>query len=94
MRYHSGPFSRRSLLCLQLPFACSSGSWLWPILITMVCLLLETPSAQVNEDMLCADGEKMRICVPPMYMKFELPEEGEATNVSIGVDIKDIPKVR
>ena len=42
---------------------------------------------------MCADGETMRICVPDDYMKFELPEEGEATMVSIGVDIKDIPKV-
>ena len=43
---------------------------------------------------LCADGETMTICVPVDYMKFELPEEGErATHVSIGVDIKDIPKV-
>ena len=36
----------------------------------------------------------MRICIPEDYMKFELPREGEATHVSIGVDIKDIPKVR
>ncbi len=43
---------------------------------------------------LCADGETLTICVPEDYMKFELPEEGEkATHVSIGVDVKDIPKV-
>ncbi len=35
----------------------------------------------------------MRICVPEDYMKFELPEDGDATHVLIGVDIKDIPKV-
>merc|ERR1712018_560718 len=34
-----------------------------------------------------------RICVPEDYIKFELPEEDRPTNVSIGVDIKDIPKV-
>ena len=43
---------------------------------------------------LCTDGEVMKICVPEDYMKFELPVEGESTFVSIGVDIKDIPKVR
>lgn len=42
---------------------------------------------------LCADGEKTRICVPTDYIKFELPEEDRPTYVSIGVDIKDIPKV-
>ena len=42
---------------------------------------------------ICADGESTRICVPEGYMKFELPTEGEPTFVSIGVDIKDIPKV-
>ena len=35
----------------------------------------------------------MRICLPPDYMKFELPEDGTTNVVSIGVDIKDIPKV-
>ena len=42
---------------------------------------------------MCADGERTRICVPDDYIKFELPEEDRPTNVSIGVDIKDIPKV-
>ena len=42
---------------------------------------------------MCADGERTRICVPADYVKFELPEEDRATYVSIGVDIKDIPKV-
>ncbi len=41
---------------------------------------------------LCADGELMRICVPVGYMKYELPGNAQ-THVSIGVDIKDIPKV-
>lgn len=41
----------------------------------------------------CADGERTRICVPADYIKFELPEDERATYVSIGVDIKDIPKV-
>ena len=43
---------------------------------------------------MCTDGEVMKICVPEDYMKFELPVEGASTLVSIGVDIKDIPKVR
>ena len=36
----------------------------------------------------------MRICLPPDYMKFELPQDETTNVVSIGVDIKDIPKVR
>lgn len=41
----------------------------------------------------CTEGEVLQICVPVDYMKFELPEQDESTFVSIGVDIKDIPKV-
>ena len=41
----------------------------------------------------CADGEFKRICIPKDYMKYELPTDEGATDVSIGVDIKDIPKV-
>ena len=37
--------------------------------------------------------EVMRICLPPDYMKFELPDDESSNIVSIGVDIKDIPKV-
>ena len=51
---------------------------------------------QQNEDIeqgFCADGEFKRICIPKGYMKYELPREEGATDVSIGVDIKDIPKV-
>ena len=33
------------------------------------------------------------ICIPKDYMKYELPTEEGATDVWIGVDIKDIPKV-
>ena len=43
---------------------------------------------------LCSEGEFTRICIPDDYMKFELPSSDEPTNVSIGVDIKDIPKVK
>ena len=42
---------------------------------------------------MCAEAERTRICVPEDYIKFELPEEDRATEVKIGVDIKDIPKV-
>ena len=41
----------------------------------------------------CAVGETKRICIPKDYMKYELPTEEGATDVWIGVDIKDIPKV-
>jgi len=36
----------------------------------------------MTENVLC-----FRICIPPDYMKFELPEEGEPTEVSIGKKI-------
>ena len=43
---------------------------------------------------LCSAGESTRICIPEDYMKFELPSSDEPTTVTIGVDIKDIPKVK
>jgi hypothetical protein len=46
-----------------------------------------------SDTLMCADGEITRICLPSDYMKFELPEDAMANVVSIGVDIKDIPKV-
>ena len=49
--------------------------------------------AQDEKKRFCADGEFKRICIPKDYMKYELPTEEGATDVSIGVDIKDIPKV-
>ncbi len=55
--------------------------------------LLVTEEGEEGKQMLCADGETARICLPSDYMKFELPEDHEANVVSIGVDIKDIPKV-
>jgi hypothetical protein len=48
---------------------------------------------QENSKAFCAMGEIKRICVPKDYMKYELPTEEGATDVWIGVDIKDIPKV-
>ena len=71
-------------------------SHIWLLLI----LLAFWPSLLICQDdksshpvKMCADGERTRICVPEDYIKFELPEEDRATYVSIGVDIKDIPKV-
>ena len=43
---------------------------------------------------LCSAGEFTRICIPLDYMKFELPSTDEPTIVTIGVDIKAIPKVK
>ena len=71
-------------------------SHIWLLLI----LLAFWPSLLICQDdksshpvKMCADGERRRICVPEDYIKFELPEEDRPTYVSIGVDIKDIPKV-
>ena len=49
--------------------------------------------SEENSKAFCAMGEVKRICVPKDYMKYELPTEEGATDVWIGVDIKDIPKV-
>ena len=39
----------------------------------------------------CAKGES--ICIPANYSKFDLPNEDETTQVSVGIDIKDIPNI-
>ena len=38
----------------------------------------------------CAKGDA--ICIPSNYSKFDLPDES-LTTVSVGIDIKDIPKI-
>ena len=40
---------------------------------------------------ICAKGES--ICIPANYSKFDLPNEDELTQVSVGIDIKDIPNI-
>ena len=40
---------------------------------------------------ICAKGES--ICIPANYSKFDLPNEDEQTQVSVGIDIKDIPNI-
>ena len=40
---------------------------------------------------ICAKGES--ICIPANYSKFDLPNEDETTQVSVGIDIKDIPNI-
>ena len=39
---------------------------------------------------ICAKGNA--ICIPSNYSKFDLPDES-LTTVSVGIDIKDIPKI-
>jgi len=51
-------------------------------------LLLRRPDETV-----CAIGGRQRICVPDNYQKYDLPNMTGPTYVTIGVDIKDIPKV-
>ena len=45
---------------------------------------------QKIEPRICAKGES--ICIPNDYSKFDLPNETQ-TEVHIGIDIKDIPKI-
>ena len=42
---------------------------------------------------MCAVGGRQRICIPENYQKYDLPLQTKPTFVTIGVDIKDIPKV-
>lgn len=56
--------------------------------------ILTITTGYVPNGTLCSEGESTRICIPNDYMKFELPSTDEPTTVSIGVDIKDIPKVK
>ena len=46
-----------------------------------------------GEDLVCAVGGRQRICIPENYQKYDLPIQTQPTFVTIGVDIKDIPKV-
>jgi len=43
--------------------------------------------------LVCAVGGRQRICIPENYQKYDLPLQTKPTFVTIGVDIKDIPKV-
>ena len=44
----------------------------------------------VLQTSICAKGNS--ICIPQNYSKFDLPNETQTT-VSVGIDIKDIPKI-
>ena len=60
------------------------------MLYNAVCLVNWPPRPRAAEWLLSAAGQS--ICLPDTYVKFELPPD-TPTYVSIGVDIKDIPKV-
>ena len=61
---------------------------------TIFLSFLNISTCQGPYSKLCSAGEFTRICIPEDYMKFELPSTTEPTAVTIGVDIKDIPKVK
>ena len=44
-------------------------------------------------ELVCAIGGRQKICIPHNYQKYDLPNMTGPTFVTIGVDIKDIPKV-
>ena len=46
-----------------------------------------------RDDLVCAIGGRQKICIPSNYQKYDLPNMTGPTFVTIGVDIKDIPKV-
>ena len=56
-------------------------------LLCMASTLSGEPKTQTS---ICAKGNS--ICIPTNYSKFDLPNETQTT-VSVGIDIKDIPKI-
>ena len=69
-----------------------------PLWIVYFSTLVRVLKCDINDEKpnvegFCAEGELKRICIPKDYMKYELPSEEGAVDVSIGVDIKDIPNV-
>ena len=58
-------------------------------------MMSDEPYDQVDKtsDLVCAIGGRQKICIPPNYQKYDLPNMTGPTFVTIGVDIKDIPKV-
>jgi len=66
--------------------------------VMLLCPLLTTSSNNNNNnrtemEKICAIGGRQRVCVPVDYQKYDLPDMKRPTLVTIGVDIKDIPKV-
>ena len=58
-------------------------------------MLSDEPSKPVDKtsELVCAIGGRQKICIPENYQKYDLPNMTGPTFVTIGVDIKDIPKV-
>ena len=58
-------------------------------------MLSDEPYKPVDKtkDLVCAIGGRQKICIPPNYQKYDLHNMTGPTFVTIGVDIKDIPKV-
>ena len=58
-------------------------------------MLADEPHKLQNnkKDLVCAIGGRQKICIPEDYQKYDLPNMTGPTYVTIGVDIKDIPKV-
>ena len=53
---------------------------------------VDKPDEKAKE-LVCAIGGRQKICIPQNYQKYDLPNMTGPTFVTIGVDIKDIPKV-
>ena len=45
-----------------------------------------------TKELVSAIGGRQKICIPENYPKYDLPNMTGPTFVTIGVDIKDIPK--
>ena len=58
-------------------------------------MLSDEPYKPVDKtkDLVCAIGGRQKICIPPNYQKYDLPNMTGPTFFTIGVDIKDMPKV-
>ena len=75
--------------------------WIYAQVAIVVFLLFIPVSTTIKSNidtgtqgtMLCASGGKRKICIPEDYQKYDLPGTNGPTYVTVGVDIKDIPKV-
>ena len=63
------------------------------LLLAPVCTIIEQETHESGAPKHCASGGKRKICIPEDYQKYDLPGLAAPTYVTVGVDIKDIPKV-
>ncbi|XP_023335266.1 glycine receptor subunit alpha-3 [Eurytemora carolleeae] len=71
---------------------CVTFFWMF-FVVLIINKSYQSSRNQTENEKICAVGGRQRICVPMNYQKYDLPDMKNPTLVTIGVDIKDIPKV-